>query len=79
MDLEETEARNDCPGEGQQQSNQKTDFLAVEKVKRFIGKISMRLAASGAPVAVKRRAVNRSTKLKNSLYIYIYIYTHTYI
>jgi hypothetical protein len=28
----------------------------------------MFLAASGAPVAVNRRVVNRSTKLKNSLY-----------
>jgi hypothetical protein len=29
----------------------------------------MLLAANIAPVLVKRRAVNRSTKLKNSLYI----------
>jgi hypothetical protein len=28
----------------------------------------MRLSAGGAPVAVKRRALSRSTKLKNSLY-----------
>jgi hypothetical protein len=28
---------------------------------RFIGKIRMRLAAGGAPVSVKRRAVNRPT------------------
>jgi hypothetical protein len=31
----------------------------------------MCLAASGAPVAVKGRAVNRSTKLKN-LFVYLY-------
>jgi hypothetical protein len=34
---------------------------------RFIGEIRMRLAASSAPVAVKHRAVNRSTKLKKTL------------
>jgi hypothetical protein len=31
--------------------------------------LSANFAASGAPVAVKRRAVNQSTKLKISLYI----------
>jgi hypothetical protein len=36
MDLEETEARNDCAGKDQQQSNWKTDFLAVEKVKSHL-------------------------------------------
>jgi hypothetical protein len=36
----------------------------------FIGKIHMRLTAGGGPVAVKRRAVNRSTKLRTSLYIH---------
>jgi hypothetical protein len=30
---------------------------------RFIGKIRMRLAASGAPIAVKRRAVNKGKNL----------------
>jgi hypothetical protein len=35
----------------------------------FTGKIRVPFAAGGAPAAVKRRAVNRSTKLKkNSLY-----------
>jgi hypothetical protein len=34
MDLKETEAKNACAGEGQQQSNEKTNFLAVEKVMR---------------------------------------------
>jgi hypothetical protein len=33
-----------------------------------IGKIRVRLAASDAPVAVKRRAVNASSSLKSSLY-----------
>jgi hypothetical protein len=32
----------------------------------------MRLAAGGAPVAVKRRAVNWSTKVRTSLYNYNY-------
>jgi hypothetical protein len=32
----------------------------------FIGKIRIRLAAGGAPVAVKRRVVNRSTKISCS-------------
>jgi hypothetical protein len=36
------------------------------------GKIRIRLAGNGAPVVVKRRAVNRQTKLKkNSLYIIV--------
>jgi hypothetical protein len=33
----------------------------------FIGKIRMGLVAGGAPVVVKRRAVNRSTKVRTSL------------
>jgi hypothetical protein len=33
-----------------------------------IGKIRIRLAASGAPVAVNRSAVNQSTKVRTSLY-----------
>jgi hypothetical protein len=33
----------------------------------FMGKIRMRFAAGGAPVAVKHRAVNRSTKVRISL------------
>jgi hypothetical protein len=36
-----------------------------------MGKIYMRLAAGGAPVAVKHRAVNQSTKVRAS-HIYIY-------
>jgi hypothetical protein len=48
----------------------------------FIGKIHMRLAAGGAPVAIKRRAMNQSTKFKNSvcvcvcMYVYMYIYIY---
>jgi hypothetical protein len=33
----------------------------------FIGNIRIRLAAGSSPVTVKRRAVNRSTKVKTSL------------
>jgi hypothetical protein len=33
----------------------------------IIGKICMRLAAGDAPVTVKRRALNRSTKVRTSL------------
>jgi hypothetical protein len=33
-------------------------------------RIRMRPAARGAPVGVKRRAVNRSTKVRTSLYIH---------
>jgi hypothetical protein len=32
MDLEETEARNDCAGEGQQQFNQPKDGLLSQSV-----------------------------------------------
>jgi hypothetical protein len=35
----------------------------------------MRLSAGGAPVAVKSRAVNRSTNPRTSLYIHIYFVT----
>jgi hypothetical protein len=35
----------------------------------FIGKSRMCLAAGGSPVAIKRGTVNRSTKLKNALYL----------
>lgn len=34
---------------------------------RFIGKNHMRFAAGGAPAAVKRRAENRSTKVRTSI------------
>jgi hypothetical protein len=34
----------------------------------FIGKIRMHLAADGAPVAMKRKAVNGSTNARTSLY-----------
>jgi hypothetical protein len=30
MDLEDTEARNDCAGEGQQQFNRPTDRVVIE-------------------------------------------------
>jgi hypothetical protein len=36
----------------------------------FNGRISIRLTAGGAPVAVKPRAVNRSTNVITSLYYY---------
>jgi hypothetical protein len=35
---------------------------------RFIDKIRMHLATVGAPVALQRRAVNRSTKIRTSLF-----------
>jgi hypothetical protein len=38
---------------------------------QLIDKIQMHPAARGALVAVKRRAMNRSTKLRMSLYLYM--------
>jgi hypothetical protein len=40
-----------------------------QKTYRFVGKIRMRLAAGGAPIAVKRSALNPSTKVAIPLYI----------
>jgi hypothetical protein len=45
---------------------------------RFISKISMRLTAGGGPVTVKRRAVNRSTKIRSSLYMTALIFLTLY-
>jgi hypothetical protein len=41
---------------------QETTKLYRKVLDRFNGKIGMRLAAGGAPIALKRSAVNQSTK-----------------
>jgi hypothetical protein len=38
----------------------------------------MLLAAGGVPVAMKRRAINRSTKLRTSLYMQRFILYHMF-
>jgi hypothetical protein len=42
--------------------------IPAEQLLISSAKFCMRLAAGGAPVAVKRRIVNRSTKVRTSLY-----------
>jgi hypothetical protein len=58
MDLEETEARNDCAGEGQQQFNRPTDrpILAFTVVQQIMKKLSATVTEN-ENVAVITKAV----------------------